>query len=63
MDKPTFRELIILLKPHLKATNCVSLEEQVMLFLFVVGNSASNQLSGERFQHSGETISHYFNKV
>jgi hypothetical protein len=32
-------------------------EEQVAIFLFIVGHGASNRDAQDRFQHSGETIS------
>ncbi|XP_060972307.1 uncharacterized protein LOC133038235 [Cannabis sativa] len=33
------------------------------MFLFTLGHGAGNRLTQERFQHSGETVSRYFNKV
>ena len=63
MDKVAFRRLMNHLDGHLKDTIHVSAIEQVMIFLFVVGHSGSNRLAGERFQHSGETISRYYNLV
>lgn len=47
----------------LEDTIHVSANEQVMIFLFIVGHSGSNRLASERFQHSGETISRYYNLV
>ena len=41
----------------------VGVREQVAIFLFMVGQDASNRNTQERFQHSGETISHYFHAV
>jgi DDE superfamily endonuclease len=47
----------------LKASRSVSIEEQVAMFLFTVGRTASNRDVQDRFQHSGETVSHYFHAV
>jgi hypothetical protein len=38
----------------------VSVEEQVAIFMDIVGKKASNRGCQERFQHSGDTISRYF---
>jgi hypothetical protein len=38
-------------------------EQQVHIFLFIISQGASNRAAQERFQHSGETISRYFQKV
>jgi hypothetical protein len=37
----------------------VSIEERLAMFLFIVGQNASNRNTQERFQHSGETVSRY----
>jgi hypothetical protein len=34
-----------------------TVEEEVTIFLYIVGRGASNRDAQERFQHSGETIS------
>jgi hypothetical protein len=39
------------------------IEEQVALFLNTVGHNLRNRLVATNFDHSGETVSHYFNKV
>ena len=59
MDLYTFRALCRILKERglLAQTRRTTVEEQVAIFLFIVGNAASNRLAQERFQHSGETIS------
>ena len=41
----------------------VSLEEQLMIFLFVVGHGASNSNFQETWQRSGSAISKYFGHV
>ena len=63
MDKVSFRRLMTHLDGALEDTIHVSANEQVMIFLFIVGHSGSNRLASERFQHSGETISRYYNLV
>lgn len=65
MDKRAFKGLIKALdgKLVIHRKRSVTVEEQVMIFLFIVGNSGSNRLAGERFQRSGHTISRYFNRV
>jgi hypothetical protein len=37
--------------------------EKVGIFLYTIALGASNREVQERFQHSGETISRYFNEV
>ena len=63
MDKHTFRSLMVHLEPYLEDTIHITANEQVMIFLFIIGHAGSNRLAGERFQHSGETISRYYNLV
>ena len=41
----------------------VSVEEQIMIFLFVVGHGASDHNSQETWQRSGSTILKYFGLV
>ncbi|KAL7210521.1 hypothetical protein ACSBR1_031973 [Camellia fascicularis] len=41
----------------------VSVQEQVAIFLYIVGGDIQNRNVQERFQHSRETISKYFKKV
>lgn len=62
MYKVAFNGLLRHLEGQLEDTKHVTIMEQVMI-LFVVGNAGSNALASERFQHSGETISQYYNKV
>jgi len=51
------------LKTNLQATRSVSLEEQLMCFLWIIGNNSSNHEAQEQFQHSRETISRHFQLV
>jgi hypothetical protein len=44
----------------LRASRYVSMEEQLMSFLWIIGHNASNREAQEQFQHSGETISRHF---
>jgi hypothetical protein len=41
----------------------MSVEEQLAIFLKIVGENASNRMVQDRFQHSGDTISRVFNRV
>jgi len=47
----------------LRASRYVSMEEQLMSFLWIIGHNASNREAQEQFQHSGETISRHFRSV
>ena len=38
-------------------------EEQVAMFLNIVGHNLRNRLVGTNYGRSGETVSRYFNKV
>ena len=40
----------------------VRVEEQLAIFLFTLAHNERNRVVQNRFQHSGETISRYFNK-
>ncbi|KAH0633741.1 hypothetical protein KY284_036527 [Solanum tuberosum] len=40
----------------------VRVDEQLAIFLFTLAHNERNRVVQNRFQHSGETISHYFNK-
>jgi hypothetical protein len=41
----------------------MSVIEKVSMFLYTLALGASNRKVHERFQHSGETVSRYLNKV
>jgi hypothetical protein len=65
MEKEIFCKLVDLLTDSNSLTNGrdVSVDEQLAIFLFCLSTNASNRSIQERFQHSGETISRYFNLV
>ena len=65
MPLATFEALVEWVKKNrlLTASQDVSIEEQLAIFLKIVGEEASNRTTGDRFQRSGETISRYFNQV
>jgi len=65
MPLPTFLTLRDWCIEHdyLRPTLHISVEEQLAIFLKIVGENASNRMAQERFQRSGSTISHVFNKV
>ncbi|WVZ64753.1 hypothetical protein U9M48_014228 [Paspalum notatum var. saurae] len=65
MEKEIFLKLVELLRDSHLLSNArdITVEEQVAIFLFCLATNASNRLMQERFQHSGETISRYFNIV
>ncbi len=58
MPRSTFIELCELMKKkNFLKIQRVSIEEQLAIFLHIVGGNCSNRSAQERFQHSGETIS------
>ena len=65
MRTDVFLELCDLLKREglLRATKNVTVEEQVAIFLNTIGHSERNRVMQIQFQHSGQTISKYFNVV
>lgn len=64
MEKNVFGELVEVLGGiGLHSTRGVAVQEQVLIFLYVVGHHASNRDAQERFQHSGDTISLHFQRV
>ncbi|RWR77282.1 putative nuclease HARBI1 [Cinnamomum micranthum f. kanehirae] len=65
MERPIFMKLcnVIRSKNLLCDTRDITLEEQLIMFLFTIGHNAVNRQVQERFQHSGETISRHFNGV
>ncbi|KAA8522645.1 hypothetical protein F0562_012992 [Nyssa sinensis] len=65
MDKHVFHKLCDTLRQRgmLRDTAGVMIEEQLAIFLNIVGHNERNRVIQERFQHSGETISRYFNNV
>ncbi|KAM7513853.1 hypothetical protein LguiA_003436 [Lonicera macranthoides] len=65
MDKHVFHKLCDNLRNRgmLRDTAGVMIEEQLAIFLNIVGHNERNRVIQERFQHSGETISRHFNNV
>ena len=62
MDKEIFEKLCSFLTTSglLTRSSAISVEEQVAIFLLIVGSRESNRRTQKRFQHSGDTISKYF---
>ncbi|XP_031503213.1 uncharacterized protein LOC116266228 [Nymphaea colorata] len=65
MDKDIYVALCNALKNRnlLHDARDISVEEQVAIFLYSVGHNKRNRASQDTFQHSGQTISKYFNVV
>ncbi|KAL1565826.1 hypothetical protein AAHA92_01507 [Salvia divinorum] len=65
MDKHVFHKLsdIFRQRDMLRDTPGVVIEEQLAIFLNIVGHNERNRVIQERYQHSGETISRHFNNV
>lgn len=65
MDKHVFQKLCDILRQRgmLRDTAGVMIEEQLGIFLNIIGHNERNRVIQERFQHSGETISRHFNNV
>ncbi|WAR60788.1 hypothetical protein PtB15_13B33 [Puccinia triticina] len=45
------------------ASKLVGMDEQLAIFLYIVGQNATNRQTQDRFQHSGETTSRIFHHV
>lgn len=65
MNKHVFHKLCDILRQRgmLRDTSGVMIEEQLAIFLNIIGHNERNRVIQERFQHSGETISRHFNNV
>ncbi|KAG5248605.1 nuclease HARBI [Salix suchowensis] len=65
MDKHVFHNLCGILRQRgmLRDTAGVMIEEQLSIFLNIIGHNERKRVIQERFQHSGETISRHFNNV
>lgn len=60
MESDVFARFVNIMKDAgLSSTRGVSVEERCAIFLYIVGNNASNRSAQERFQHSGETITRF----
>lgn len=65
MDKKVFYKLCDILqsKGLLRHTNRIKIEEQLAIFMFIVGHNLRTRAVQELFRYSGETISRHFNNV
>ncbi|KAJ6349635.1 hypothetical protein OIU77_007088 [Salix suchowensis] len=66
MDKHVFHNLCGILRQRGMLRGYlqgVMIEEQLAIFLNIIGHNEHNRVIQERFQHSGETISRHFNNV
>ncbi|KAA8524970.1 hypothetical protein F0562_011392 [Nyssa sinensis] len=65
MDKHVFYKLCDILQSRclLRHTNRIKIEEQLAIFLFIVGHNLRTRAVQELFRYSGETISRHFNNV
>ncbi|XP_031285456.1 uncharacterized protein LOC116144141 [Pistacia vera] len=65
MEKDCFTNLCYILAQQgkLRSNRRMSIEEQVMIFLIIVGKNETIRMMMEDFQHSGETISRYVGEV
>ncbi|KAG5233891.1 nuclease HARBI [Salix suchowensis] len=65
MDKQAFYKLCDILqgKGLLRHTNRIKIEEQLAIFLFIIGHNLRTRAVQELFRYSGETISRHFNNV
>ncbi|KAF9671295.1 hypothetical protein SADUNF_Sadunf12G0032500 [Salix dunnii] len=65
MDKQAFYKLCDILqgKGLLHHTNRIKIEEQLAIFLFIIGHNLRTRAVHELFLYSGETISRHFNNV
>ncbi|XP_058727328.1 uncharacterized protein LOC131598774 [Vicia villosa] len=65
MDKQVFYKLCDILetKGLLRDTNRIKIEEQLAMFMFIIGHNLRIRAVQELFHYSGETISRHFNNV
>ncbi|KAL0545145.1 hypothetical protein IC582_020291 [Cucumis melo] len=65
MEKHIFQKLLVVLEQQYNFTKAkrMPLEEALAMFLITLGHGFSNRMVQERFQHSGETVSRWFNIV
>lgn len=65
MDKQVFYKLCDKLKAKglLRHTSRIKVEEQLAIFLFIIGHNLRTRAVQELFKYSGETISRHFNNV
>ena len=58
-----YRMCSLLTENGLQDTRSISAQEQLMMFLTIVGHCDSNRHSRFEWRHSGETVSRHFNNV
>ncbi|KAL0548927.1 hypothetical protein IC582_013404 [Cucumis melo] len=65
MEKHIFQKLLVVLEQQYNFSKAkrIHLEEALAMFLIILGHGFSNRMVQERFQHSGETVSRWFNIV
>ena len=65
MYRPCFEMLIQVLRQQtaLQNSRFLTLEEQVMIFIYVISQKAKNRMAMEDWQHSGSTISIVFTRI
>lgn len=65
MDKHVFYKLCDIFQTRglLKHTSRIKIEEQLAIFMFIVGHNLRTRAVQELFKYSGETISRHFNNV
>lgn len=65
MEPDVFINLCEALKVYdkLEHSRYLTVQEQVCIFLLTSDHNERNRVVQERFQHSGQTISKYFNRV
>ena len=65
MYRPCFEILIQILRQQtdLQNSRFLTLEEQVMIFIYVISQKATNQMAMEDWQYSGSTISVVFTRI
>lgn len=65
MDKNVFYKLCDILQAQglLRHTNRIKIEEQLGIFMFIIGHNVRTRAVQELFRYSGETISRHFNNV
>ncbi|KAL5578857.1 hypothetical protein UlMin_011299 [Ulmus minor] len=65
MYRPCFEMLIQVLRQQtaLQNSRYLTLEEQVMIFVYVISQKATNRMAMEDWQHSGSTISVVFTRI
>uniref|UniRef100_A0A9I9E717 DUF8040 domain-containing protein n=1 Tax=Cucumis melo TaxID=3656 RepID=A0A9I9E717_CUCME len=65
MEKHLFQKLLVVLEQqcNFSKPKSITLEDAIAMFLITLGRGFSNRMVQERFQHSSETISRWFNIV